>query len=57
VKGTTTNIIKGWQIHFHLFQIKLNVLLAPLPGHFTMKVQNIQEAMEYHLAKMHPQSF
>jgi len=34
---TTTNMIKCCQIHFHLFQIKLNTLLVPLIWHFTLK--------------------
>ncbi len=35
---TTTNIIKHCQIHVHLFRIKLNELLPPLNGHFSLKV-------------------
>ncbi len=36
----------------HLFQTKLHMLLAPLTGHFTVKVlSNVQEETKYHLPK------
>lgn len=41
---TTTNAVKHCQIHVHLCQIKLNMVVAPLTGHLTLKVlQNVQE--------------
>lgn len=36
--------------------MKLNMLLEPLTGHFTLKVsQNMQETTQYNFAEMSPQ--
>lgn len=35
IMRTTTCVTKQCHIHIHLFQINLNMLSVPLPGHFT----------------------
>lgn len=51
----TTNIIKHFWIHVHLFRIKLNMLLVALTGNFTLKMlQHVQEAAWCPFSEMSP---